>query len=311
VKLGFFTSCMRGVSLEEIVKFASKIGFDTLELAAWPMKSDRDYFASTIDVNSLDSAKAAEVKKLFKDYNIEISSLGYYENNISVDLEKRKVYHEHLKKVIDAANLLEVPLVGTFVGRKGNSSIAESLEEFANVFGELVAYAKKRGVSLMIENCPMVGWQQDDPNRPGQIAYSPEIWEEMFKLIPDENFGLNYDPSHMYWMGIDPYVFVSKFKDRIFHTHAKDTEILNDNLSYYGIFGSQLSKEKGHGGGWWRYRLPGFGEIDWALFIRTLYDNGYDGVLSIEHEDPVFEGSRDLVERGLILGYRHLKQFIV
>jgi len=310
MKLGFFTTCLRGVSLEEIVKFASKVGFQALELAAWPMKSDRDYFASTIDVNSLDTTKAAEIKKLFKDHNVVISSLGYYENNISDNLEERKNFHEHLKKVIDAANLLEVGLVGTFVGRKGNASVAESLEEFANVFGELVAYAKKQGVSLMIENCPMPGWGQDDPNRPGQIAYSPEIWDKMFELIPDENFGLNYDPSHLYWMGIDPYEYVTKFKDRIFHAHAKDTEILNGKLSYYGIYGTQLG-ERRHGGGWWRYRLPGFGEIDWSLFIRTLYDIGYDGVLSIEHEDPVFEGSRELVERGLILGYKHLSQFIV
>ncbi|HEW91121.1 MAG TPA: sugar phosphate isomerase/epimerase [Thermotogaceae bacterium] len=310
MKLGFFTTCLRGVSLEEIVKFASKVGFQALELAAWPMKSDRDYFASTIDVNSLDTTKAAEIKKLFKDHDVVISSLGYYENNISDNLEERKNFHEHLKKVIDAANLLEVGLVGTFVGRKGNASVAESLEEFANVFGELVAYAKKQGVSLMIENCPMPGWGQDDPNRPGQIAYSPEIWDKMFELIPDENFGLNYDPSHLYWMGIDPYEYVTKFKDRIFHAHAKDTEILNGKLSYYGIYGTQLG-ERRHGGGWWRYRLPGFGEIDWSLFIRTLYDIGYDGVLSIEHEDPVFEGSRELVERGLILGYKHLSQFIV
>lgn len=310
MKLGFFTTCLRGVSLEEIVKFASKVGFQALELAAWPMKSDRDYFASTIDVNSLDTTKAAEIKKLFKDHDVVISSLGYYENNISDNLEERKSFHEHLKKVIDAANLLEVDLVGTFVGRKGNTDVAESLEEFANVFGELVAYAKKRGVSLMIENCPMPGWGQDDPNRPGQIAYSPEIWDKMFELIPDENFGLNYDPSHLYWMGIDPYEYVTKFKDRIFHAHAKDTEILNGKLSYYGIYGIQLG-ERRHGGGWWRYRLPGFGEIDWSLFIRTLYDIGYDGVLSIEHEDPVFEGSRELVERGLILGYKHLSQFIV
>ncbi|MCD6546186.1 MAG: sugar phosphate isomerase/epimerase [Thermotogae bacterium] len=310
MKLGFFTTCLRGVSLEEIVKFASKVGFQALELAAWPMKSDRDYFASTIDVNSLDTTKAAEIKKLFKDHDVVISSLGYYENNISDNLEERKSFHEHLKKVIDAANLLEVDLVGTFVGRKGNTDVAESLEEFANVFGELVAYAKKRGVSLMIENCPMPGWGQDDPNRPGQIAYSPEIWDKMFELIPDENFGLNYDPSHLYWMGIDPYEYVTKFKDRIFHAHAKDTEILNGKLSYYGIYGIQLG-ERRHGGGWWRYRLPGFGEIDWSLFIRTLYDIGYDGVLSIEHEDPVFEGSRELVERGLILGYKHLSQFII
>lgn len=310
MKLGFFTSCLRGVPLEEIVKFASRVGFQALEVAAWPMKSDRDYFASTLDVNSLDSSKASEIKKLFKDHNLEISSLGYYENNISADLEKRKAYNEHLKKVIDAASLLEVKLVGTFVGRKGNASVAESLEEFANVFGELVVYAEKRGVSLMIENCPMPGWGQDDPNRPGQIAYSPEIWEKMFELVPNKNFGLNYDPSHLYWMGIDPYEYVEKFKDRIFHAHAKDTEILNENLSYFGIYGTQLGK-RGHSGGWWRYRLPGFGEVDWALFIRKLYDSGFDGVLSIEHEDPVFEGSRELVERGLILGYNHLKPLII
>jgi len=80
----------------------------------------------------------------------------------------------------------------------------------------------------------MVGWQRKETI--GNIAFSPQMWEEMFKRIPDENFGLNFDPSHLYWLGINYLKAVKNFKERIFHVHAKDTEVLSDKLAKVSIY---------------------------------------------------------------------------
>lgn len=308
MKLGFLTVCLAGIPLADLVKWASGQGFQALEVGAWPLDSSRDYQATSIDVARLDERRADEIKKLFLDHGITISALTYCENNLDADPVRRKAYHDHLRKVIDSAGLLGVDLVCTFVGRDITKSVEENLEEYAKVFPGIIGYAESRGVRLMIENCPMPGWQKR--GIPGNLAYSPELWRELFKITPNETIGLNFDPSHLYWLGIDYIGLVPEFKNRIFHVHAKDTEILPDGLNDYGVFGKLLGKRV-HGEGWWRYRIPGLGEIDWSSFISTLNENGYDGVVSIEHEDPVWSGSEEKVRRGLALGYKALWPFIV
>ena len=96
---------------------------------------------------------------------------------------------------------LGVPSVGTFIGRNIDKSIEDNFDEFEVVFSDLVTYAENKGIKVMIENCPMVGWQA--PGQPGTISFTPELWREMFKRVPNKNFGLNYDPSHLIGMLID------------------------------------------------------------------------------------------------------------
>ncbi|MDK2945846.1 MAG: hypothetical protein PWQ85_618 [Geotoga sp.] len=303
MKLGFLTVALGNKKIEDIVSFASNVGFEALEIATWPLVNERDFSSTTIDVSTLNPEKATKIKNLFENHNLIISSLAYYDNNLDSNIEKRKYINEHLKKVIDAANLLGVELVGTFIGRDITKSIEENIVEFEKVFKPLISYAESKNVKLMIENCPMVGWQEKE--KIGNIFYSPQIWREIFRITPD-SFGINLDPSHLYWLGIDYLKVISEFNDRIFHVHAKDVEINNDKLfeqSFYGYFGSNV-----HGKSWWEYRLPGFGDIDWEKFILELKKMGYDFVVSIEHEDPVWFGERS--EDGLKIGYNFLKQYI-
>jgi sugar phosphate isomerase/epimerase len=150
----------------------------------------------------------------------------------------------------------------------------------------------------MIENCPMVGWQFE--NLAGNIAHTPDMWSKIFDVLSDFSIGLNYDPSHLLWLGIDYVGMVAEFADRIWHTHAKDTEIIEAACERNGIYGK----------GWWRHRMPGMGEIDWGCFISALGEHGYDGVLSIEHEDPVWHGTTEKSKQGLVLARRHLAQFL-
>lgn len=301
--LGFLTACLGGIPLKEKAKWASENGFKALEIACWPRVNDRDYSSSDIDVANLTPAEAEEIKAYLSEYGLKISSLAYYDNNLDKDPERRAFVNNHVKKCIDAAVLLGAPAVGTFAGRNIDKSIKDNFDEFEVIFKQLVAYAEEKGVKLMIENCPMEGWQM--AGVPGTISFTPELWEEMFKRVPSKNFGLNFDPSHLLFQLIDYTALVPLFKDRIFHVHAKDAEIFEDKLKYFGIFNSQFSHH-----GYWRFRMPGLGQVNWQKFIAALKDAGYEGVISTEHEDPLYEGSEEKVKEGLIIGRKHLEQFV-
>ncbi|MEW6511959.1 MAG: sugar phosphate isomerase/epimerase [Bacteroidota bacterium] len=308
MKLGFLTACLPQATLEEILRWASRQGFQTIELAAWPVRSLRDYQARQIDAARFTRPDAERVKDLLAGYNLAISAMAYYDNNLAPELRKRKHYIDHLKKVIRAASLLEVPLVGTFVGARPDRLPGENMKEIGRVFRPLVRFAEDHGVRLMIENCPMENWQRF--GLPGNFAYSPELWEALFHEVPSKSFGLNFDPSHLYWLGIDYLRAAREFASKIFHAHAKDTEVLADGAYRYGLLGRQIDPVPWKSG-WWRYRIPGLGAIDWGKLIATMQEAGYDGALSIEHEDPVWEGSEEKVKRGLALGLKHLSHFVL
>ncbi|MCS7175494.1 sugar phosphate isomerase/epimerase family protein [Pseudothermotoga sp.] len=305
MKIGFLTVAMGNTKLEEIVEWSSKVGFETLEIATWPLINERDFSSTTIDVEKFDKKEAERVKALFEKHGLTVSSLAYYDNNLDANLEKRARVNQHLKKVIDAAHFLGVELVGTFIGRDITKSVEENLKEFEKVFKPLIAYAESKNVRLMIENCPMVGWQAEE--RIGNIFYSPELWREIFRITPD-SFGINLDPSHLYWLGIDYLKVVEEFASRIFHVHAKDVELKRNILHEQSIFGHYGTNA--HGKSWWVYRLPGFGEIDWSSFITNLKKVGYDFVVSIEHEDPVWGGDLEKSKKGLLMGLHFLKKFV-
>jgi sugar phosphate isomerase/epimerase len=306
--IGYLTACLGNIPLKEKARWASENGFKSLEVACWPRENDRDYSSSDIDVANLTQMEADEIKEYFKEYGLTISSLAYYDNNLDRDLKRRAYINNHVRKCIDAAVMLGVDMVGTFVGRNADKSIQDNFDEFEVVFGDLVGYAEKKGIKVIIENCPMEGWQIS--GLPGTISYTPELWEEMFRRIPSKSFGLNFDPSHLLFQMIDFYSLVSKFKDRIFHVHAKDAEVFEDRLKWYGVFNRQLSDGSHGQTGYWRFRMPGLGQVDWDKFINILRENSYDGVVSIEHEDPLYEGSEAKVKEGLIIGKEHLEKFI-
>lgn len=308
MELGFLTAPLPNLGLDELVKWSSETGFDTLELAAWPIDSSRDYQARQIDAAKFDKDEAKRVNDIFDKYNMKISAMAYYDNNLDPDQQKREHNLSHLRKVIDAASLLDVELVGTFVGARPDKTPTENMKEIGVVFRELVKYAEDKGVKLMIENCPMENWIQF--GLPGNYAYSPELWSALFNEVQSDSFGLNMDPSHLYWLGIDYIQATKDFASKIFHAHAKDTEILEEGVNQYGLFGRQINPIPWKSG-WWQYRMPGWGEIDWQKFISTLQEYGYDKVLSIEHEDPLWEGSEDKVKNGLKLGLKHLSQYII
>ncbi|NJD01938.1 MAG: sugar phosphate isomerase/epimerase [Ruminiclostridium sp.] len=304
--LGFLTVCLGKMPLKEKAEWAAESGFKSLEIACWPRTNDRDYSSSDIDVAALTQKEADEIKGYMKKLGLTVSSLAYYDNNLHNNPAKRAFINNHVKKCIDAAVMLGAPAVGTFAGRNIDKTIAGNFDEFEEVFGKLVGYAEEKGIKIIVENCPMESWQVK--GLPGTISFTPELWEEMFKRVPNKNFGLNYDPSHLRFQLIDYIAPIAAFKDRIFHVHAKDAEVFDDRLAYYGIFNRQFSKSWGEG--YWRFRMPGLGQVKFAELVKALKDIGYDGVLSIEHEDPLYEGSEAKVKEGLVLGRKYLEKLL-
>jgi len=302
MKLGFLTACLPKRPLAEIAAWASGHGYEALEVAAWPALGDRPFTATHLDADSYDRD---QVLNLFAEHGLTLSSLAFYDNNLHPDPAEREAVNAHVLRCIDAAADLGCPTVGTFVGRHPGLGVRDNLAQAETVFAPLVDRAGERGVKLIIENCVMEGWHPD--GYPGNLAYSPELWEWMFSL----GLYLNYDPSHLCWIGIDPVAAVRPYVDRIPHAQAKDIELFPDRRNHYGYYGKAVARDDPWDVGWWRYRVPGLGQVDWVRLIDALYEGGFDGVLSVEHEDPVWGGSEDRVEVGLEVAHRTLRPLLV
>ena len=305
MQLGFFTACLPGLGLDDIAGWAAASGFDALEVAAWPDLGDRSFTASHVDVAGFDGDENERVRGVFDRHGLNLSSLGYYDNNLHPDPDERAAVNRHVQACLDAAAALGCPTVGTFVGRHPGRSVAENLRDAEEVFKPLVERAGAHGVKLIIENCVMEGWHPD--GYPGNLAYSPELWEWLFSL----GLYLNYDPSHLVWMGIDPVTALRPYVDRIPHAQAKDIQLFPGRRNRFGWPGRAVERPDPWDVGWWRYRVPGRGEVDWSGVVDTLYEGGFDGVLSVEHEDPVWGGDEARVKAGLEIAHRTLRPLIV
>lgn len=306
MKLGLLTASLPQLSLESIAEWAGGQGLQALEVAAWPSIGDRPFTASHLAVERFDSTEADRVNELFARHELTLSSVAYYDNNLHPQQDERKAINEHVAACVDAAALLGCPTVGTFIGRDPTKSVGENLREAERIFAPLVERAGEKGVKLIVENCVMEGWHPD--GYPGNLAYSPELWEWMFSL----GLYLNYDPSHLVWMGIDPVAALRPYVDRIPHAQAKDIELFPQRRNHYGWPGKALNRsDDPWDTGWWRYRVPGLGDVDWRKVVDVLYEGGFDGVLSIEHEDPVWGGNEDLVKNGVEVARRTLQPLMV
>jgi sugar phosphate isomerase/epimerase len=303
MKLGLMSAALPQLSLEELARWASGNGFEMLEIACWPVgKAERRYAGVThVDVSTLDKPGAKKIRSMLEQYQLGISSLGYYPNPLHPDAEHRELVIGHLKKVILAAELLETPVVGTFVGRNKDKTLEANWELFEQTWPPIVKFAAEHGVKLAIENCPMI-FSNDEWPGGNNLAISPAVWRKMFEIIPDANFGLNLDPSHLIWQMIDYVRAVYEFKDRLFHVHAKDLRIDYEQLYQRGVVSLGM--------GWQVPRLPGLGDVNWGKFISALYGAGYDYVVSIEHEDRAFEKTEELVKRGFLIARDNLRPYV-
>ncbi|WP_018686025.1 sugar phosphate isomerase/epimerase family protein [Actinokineospora enzanensis] len=302
MKLGLLTACLPWLTLPELAPWASAAGYRTLEVAAWPTDSDHIHQAAHLDVAAFTRSAADDVHALLAANDLTISAVTYCDNNLHADPETRARIHRHLRACVDTAATLGVPFVGTFIGRDITRSVAQNLVLAEQELTPLITYARDRGVRLLAENCPMEGWHPD--GYPGNLAYSPELWDWMTDL----GFGLTYDPSHLPWLGIDPIDALSFALERgiVAHFQAKDIEIDTRARTRYGVFGKTVSRTSPTDVGWWRYRVPGRGSLDWNRIVDMLYSAGYAGSIAVEHEDPVWGGDLARTKEGLLIAVQTL-----
>lgn len=276
MKVGMLTAPFRNEPLEDVFAFAEEASIPCLELIAEPGSKH-------VDLDTFDKARAHDIKSALDDRGLEITSLSYYDPGLT-DAKKTKAFQANAKKAIDAAALLDVDIVCMLAGfaAPGKSKLETIDTILPKIYQPILTHARKKKIKIALENWYMTCLQGLD------------TFDAMFDAIPDENFGLNYDPSHLYHQQCDHLLPVSHYKERIFHVHAKDTLVDQSMLRYTG----------NQGGGWWRYVIPGFGNINWGEFVSHLRMSGYDYVLSIEHEDAT-----QTREEGFIRGAWYLEQF--
>lgn len=288
MKFGFVTQYS-----EKIVEFASNAGFNCLEI----------FVGSDFNMG-LDKINIDEIVEVFNNNNLKVGTISCVPNHLAGDLEYRKEKNQEFIQALKLCRKFGTNIVMTNAWADKSKTPSENIKIYKEVFSEYARVAEDEGVRIALENCPhALGY----PMTIGNISYCPEMWDALFEAVPSTSIGLEFDPSHLYWLGINYVKAIRKYGEKIFAFHAKDTEIVKEQLDRYGILGKVFGKSSEWDAGWWRYRIPGWGMIDWKEIFKALNDTGFDGPMLIEHEDPVFDGDRR--EEGLKMGLRYLKQF--
>lgn len=272
--VGILTAPIRTKPLAEVIPWAASQGIQALEIDVTP--------GSHLDVATVNDSTLEQLQTLLTTHKLRISSLVCYKGFVGVADDQAAQARHTLEQAIKLAAQLGVSTVCTLAGFpvSGKNRERTITEDLPAAFRPVLNLAGQHNVRLALENWYATNIQHLDH------------WRALFDILPDAHFGLNFDPSHLDWQGIDPNTALREFRSRIFHVHAKDVTIDTMKLARVGY----------NGVGWWRYVLPGYGRIRWGEFIGTLRSIGYDDVLSIEHEDAAFPPEEGFSKAARYLG---------
>jgi sugar phosphate isomerase/epimerase len=275
--VGILTAPLRTRPLTELIPWAAAQGVRALEIDVQP--------GSHLDPAGVDERALEQLHHLLTAHGMRISSLACYVHLTGVPDAQARQAQQTLDAAIRLAARLGVDTVCALAGfpAAGKNRAKTIAEDLPAVFRPLLDLAGQQGLRLALENWFATNIQHLDH------------WRALFDVLPDSHLGLNFDPSHLDWQGIDVIAAVREFRARIFHVHAKDVSVDSTRLARVGYQGE----------GWWRYTLPGYGRIRWGEFISALREVGYDGVLSIEHEDAAFSP-----EEGFVKAARYLNALV-
>jgi len=261
MRIGFLTNCLRGQPAEEIVDWAVSEGFEFLEVGPGVAETPEEL--------------AAIQERL------PIVALIFCRNFLTQDPAERNRLIAGLEGRLEAAAALGLPFVTTATGFDESLPLSWNLRAFAGLFKPWLACAEQAGVAICLENCPSTG----------NFAVSPHTWELAFEAVQSDALKLCFDPSHLVKLFIDVYEAAEAFADRIGYVHVKDCALFPEVLGTKGIWRNNE---------YWQHRIPTEGEIQWASLLGVLRGAGFDGDLSIEHEDPRYEGSPEKVREALL-----------
>lgn len=299
MKVGVFTALLADLSFDQVIAKLKSLGVSTVELGTGNYPGDPH-----CKLSMLEDAKAlGEFKKKLDDNGITITALSCHGEPLHPVAEIARRNQDTNSRTILLAEKLGIPVVIDFSGCPGDGPDAKNPNwvtcAWPPHFGDIlkwqweqkvVPYWKERtkfaadhGVKIALEM------------HPGFVVYSPET---MLRLRAEAgpNIGANFDPSHLFWQGIDPIAAVRVLGDAIFHVHAKDTQIYSYNLPKSGVLDTKKYTDERNRA--WIFRTVGYGHGAewWGEFISTLRMYGYDYVLSIEHEDSLMSPNEGLTK---------------
>jgi len=322
-------------AIEDWLEFARDLGADEIQLSAAlhptlsdvPAEAMLDPVANTLDLRDpFDRRRADRVLAAVKDSGVGVADLGYFDNMLHADPAVRAKKHDFMRRVFDAAVLMETPAVCGFVGRSAELTVDDNLALFEQEFVPLLRDAKERGLAYRIEQCPMPGWTTDDAFH-NNIAYTPGAWIALHRICERHGVGdvfrIHYDPSHAILMGQDTRSLFQYLKDEgyaflIDGFHVKGQVIDAKGLAAWGYGGQTLERgdrkdgapsddPADHANAWKKqtafseHELPGTARhdplaylqnrsVDWLdhqLAARELLDLDVEKTpLIVEHEYP-------------------------
>jgi sugar phosphate isomerase/epimerase len=292
-----FTGQWADLTLEEIAKLASGWGYDGLEIACsgehldvWRAADDDDYAKNRLEILETYNLKIFAISNHLKgqavcDNPIDFRHEDIVGSKVWGDGEAEGVRQraaQEMKLTAIAARKLGVDTVVGFTGSSiwqyvamfppvSKAVIEAGYEDFANRWNPIMDVFDAEGVRFALEV------------HPSEIAYDYYTTVATLKAIDNRPaFGLNWDPSHMFWQDIDPVNFILDFSDRIYHVDCKDTFVRRRD-GRVGRLGSHLGWDDPRRG--WTFVSTGRGHIDWESSFRALNQIGYDGPISVEWED--------------------------
>lgn len=293
MKIGIFSLPYNDMSLPEFLDFAKSCGYESVEITA-----NKD--SNHLDIEKIVKGGAMDILREVHSRNLSISALTNHFEGLLVmgphdettdawapgqDAQtKIKFGTERIIKTAQAASEMNIDTVVGFIGSsvwgswysfppKNEKKYKEAWELFAERWNPILDKFKEYGVRFALEVMA------------SQMAYNIETCEQAIQALDNRmEFGFNFEPGHLVWQLIDPVIFIRKFKDRIYHCHAKDGELQADSIATSGVAcnGAWVRPERG-----FRFRTPGWGDSNWRRIVSALVEAGYDKVLSYEHEDPV------------------------
>ena len=299
MKVGVFSVILRSLPFEQALDYLASLGVQTIEIGAGAYPG-----VDHCPVDELlgSDRKAQDFLQAIHSRGLQISCLSVHGNPIHPNAEVARQHHADFERCVRLAAKLGVEAVATFSGcpggapgdRQPNWVTCPWPPEYLEILDyqwnsvvipywvETCAFARSQGIRKIALEM-----------HPGFVVYNPETLLKLRSAAGPE-IGANFDPSHLFWQGIDPCAAVRALNGCIWHVHAKDTKIQQANSLINGVldtkhYGDELNRA-------WLFRTVGYGSSRefWCDFISTLRMTGYDHALSIEHEDSLMTAREGL-----------------
>ncbi len=300
MKLSVFAVLLADKSLDEACKYLADSGVQAVEIGCggFPGKAH-----CNPEELLKDDKKIAEFKNTIEKHSLEIAALSTHGNAVHPDPAVAKVFHDDFVNTVLLAEKLGIDRVITFSGCPGGSPEDKTPnwvtcpwpDDFSHIveyqWNEvLVPYWKKMTAFAAEHGIKKIAFEM----HPGFCVYNPETLMKLRNLVGPDLIGANFDPSHLFWQGIDPVYAIRYLGKAIYFFHAKDTKIDEINTKTHGVLDTKHYGDEIHRS--WIFRSVGYGHDYqvWKDMMSALRMVGYDDAISIEHEDSLMTPNEGL-----------------